>query len=93
MFPFPFCIDGNFFLFPQAVSTKAAIDEIEGKVDYKTKLLVLKEEERKIKEEKAEYLEEKNRIEQVSYAGDLGSNPGGEIIYWALFPLLFFFFC
>ncbi|KAI5706508.1 hypothetical protein M8J75_008806 [Diaphorina citri] len=46
-----------------AVSTKAAIDEIEGKVDNKTKLLVLKEEERKIKEEKAEYLEEKKRIE------------------------------
>uniref|UniRef100_A0A8D9AR18 Mitochondrial proton/calcium exchanger protein n=1 Tax=Cacopsylla melanoneura TaxID=428564 RepID=A0A8D9AR18_9HEMI len=46
-----------------AVSAKAAIDEIEGSVDNKTKLLVLKEEERKIKEEKEEYLEEKKRME------------------------------
>ncbi len=42
----------------QAVSTKAAIGEREGKVDNKTKIEIIKEEKRKIEEERNEIAEE-----------------------------------
>lgn len=44
--------NGEFFL--QALQTKAAIGEREGKIDNKTRIELIKEEERKIEEERQE---------------------------------------
>ncbi|KAJ8952880.1 hypothetical protein NQ318_006496 [Aromia moschata] len=44
--------------------TQAAIGEKEGKIDNKVRAEIIKEEERKIKEERAEHLEEKRKIEK-----------------------------
>lgn len=44
---------GNLF-FSQALQTKAAIGEREGKIDNKTRIELIKEEERKIEEERQE---------------------------------------
>lgn len=47
------------------MSTKAAIGEREGKVDNKTKIEIIKEEERRIKEERKE-IDEELRIAKVT---------------------------
>ncbi|KAJ8961953.1 hypothetical protein NQ314_005855 [Rhamnusium bicolor] len=44
--------------------TQAAIGEKEGKIDNKVRVEILKEEEKKIKEERAEQLEEKKKLEK-----------------------------
>jgi LETM1 and EF-hand domain-containing protein 1 len=54
-------------LFYQVTQTRAAIGEREGKIDHKTKIEIIKEEVRRIKEEHQEQTEEeKKEIERVS---------------------------
>jgi hypothetical protein len=61
-----FC-DPLIFLCYQVTQTKAAIGEREGKIDNKTKIEIIKEEVRKIREEHQEQKEEeKKEIERVS---------------------------
>lgn len=47
-----------FLVLSQAVNTKAAIGEREGKVDNKTKIEIIKEEQRRIEEERKEMADE-----------------------------------
>lgn len=49
----------------QALGTKAAIGEREGKVDNKTKIEIIKEEQRRIQEENKEIAEEARLAEEM----------------------------
>lgn len=62
-----FSCDPLIFLCYQVTQTKAAIGEREGRIDNKTKIEIIKEEVRKIREEHQEQKEEeKKEIERVS---------------------------
>ena len=50
----------------QGTKTKAVIGELEGKVENKTKIEVIKEEFARITEERKEHMEEKEQLAKVS---------------------------